>query len=191
MVANPRQERPRTADPLVNELAGMRRELGELSRRGATALWDGNSADVVAVDSAAGWGLKTPIMDAVMYPDTPDAPTVTTGVWTTLWHTYFRVQHPRLSFSAILATKGASSVAGQMQWIITTTTAGAVTTSPSATVTGVGSYQDIQLYDFAEGDQNTLATVQLQVQMSGTVAGGNYAYAIPLWMWRVGSTFTN
>jgi hypothetical protein len=190
MVANPRPERRGTPDALVNELTSMRRQLGSLSRRGPTAMWDGNSADVVSVDQAAGWGLQNPILDAVMYPVSPDAPTVTTGSLTTLWHSAFPVLHPRLSFAAFLYTKGAASVAGSLQWTLTTATSGSVVTSP-VTLSGVGSVVDTQIFDFAEIDQGETALLQLQAQMTGTVVGGNYAFAAPYYVWRVSSTYTS
>jgi hypothetical protein len=190
MVANPRPERRNSADPIVNRLASMQRQIDGQSRRGVTSMWDGNSEDVVSVDQAGGWGLQNPILDATMYPVSPDAMTVTTAVLTNLWHAVFPVTHQGLVLAAFLTTKGAASVAGSMQWAITTAASGTSTIGP-ITQSGVGSVVDTETFEFAEVDQGQTALVQLQAQMTGTVVGGNYAYAAPYYLWRVSSTYTS
>jgi hypothetical protein len=189
MVANPSVNRSEVAY-VVNRIVDTERKLEQLAGKSPLPVVDGVGAELIALDLSNGWGLRSPQMDVVLYPDSPDAPTVSTATWTTLWHGYFAVYHPRLWISAMLVTKGASTVAGGLRWQITSNSMAGVTTTPT-TITGVGTIQDAQTIDFAATDEGGTCTLQLQVQMSGTVAGGNIALAYPMWAWRVRSNYPN
>jgi hypothetical protein len=189
MVANPQVERGGD-DYLANRILNLERTLAQVAGKSPLPVVDSVGTELIGLDLDNGWGLQSPQMDVVLYPDSPDAPTVSTATWTTLWHGYFAVIHPRLWISAMLVTKGASSVAGGLRWQITSNSMAGVTTTPT-TITGVGSIQDAQTIDFTAADEGGTCTLQLQVQMSGTVVGGNIALAYPMWAWRVRSNYPN
>lgn len=191
MVANPQMDRGgNTPDYLINRFVTIDRTLGQLASKSPLPILDNTGTELVALDHNSNWGLRSPRMDVVLYQVSPDAPTVTAGTWTTLYQGFFTVIHPRLYLSAILVTKGASTVAGQLQWVVDSPSMTAATTT-TAVLAGVGTTQDTQTVDFAAADNGGLCQLRLQVQMSGTVAGGNLTFAYPLLAWRVGATYPN
>ena len=92
--------------------------------------------------------------------------------------------------NARMFSRSRSYIVPYTAWQVTSPSLGTLTT-PTTTQTGVGSIQDAQIIDFTTADEGATCTLQLQVQMSGTVVGGNIAYTYPMWAWRVRSTYPN
>jgi hypothetical protein len=177
-------------DYIANRIQRLERRAEQLTARSPLPLSDRAGIEMLGLDEVAGWGLRNPTLDVVMYNVSPDVPTVPSAAWVTLYQGFFTVLHPRLYLASILVTKGAASVAGMLQWVVDSPSMTGVTTT-TATLTGVGAVQDTQTVDFAASDEGQLCQLGLQVQMSGTVAAGNVAFAYPLLAWRVRSTYPN